>query len=723
MVGFFYSTGIGQGIERDQAKALMYHTFAALGGNTRSEMTVAFRHHTGIATPRQCDEASFYYSRAALKAINHFRTGPPGGLNPQRHNFRLADDDGGLYGEGASYVSSGQNANRRTASTDTVAPLDDILEYLDLLSKKGDFSALFTLGKLHYEGSRRMPKNYVKAREYFLRIAKNMWDRDGRAMQQVSPEVAKWAPKAAGYIGRMYLRGEGVQQKFDRAKIWFQRGVTSNDMLCQHGLGLLYQNGYSVKQNLQKATDYFKMAADSDYPHAQVALGRIFLDQGDTGVSIRYFELAARHGHIEAYWYLALAHDRPLGGRERSCPLATAYYKLVAERVESLQSPMEWANNRYYAGDLESAKIGYMMAAEQGYEAAQANVAWLLDRAKSAVYIRDALIRFVTRHFFPASYRNASTTLASAAQRQLEAEQALIYFTRSAKQQNIDSLVKMGDYYISGIGLPASSTPTEASPSNASPTSSATASPLVGLASEPEKAAACYGAASEFQQSAQALWNLGWMHENGIGVEQDFHLAKRFYDQALATSKEAYLPVWLSLVKLRTRSAWNLISGGKVNGIGVDEDDIPPMSWKELVSTWWGASESDLHPAQAAALKRHGKQQDAQPAGQKQPATRADEDDDLGGTLPGGDGDQDTGFSGYWNDDGQWVAGEDDEDDLLETLVLLGMGILIMYLFYVRNRRQQQQPQAQGGAAPPAPPLAGGDGAAIGFGNFLGGGL
>ena len=57
------------------------------------------------------------------------------------------------------------------------------------------------------------------------------------------------------------------------------------------------------------------------------------------------------------------------------------------------------------------------------------------------------------------------------------------------------------------------------------------------------------------------------MHENGIGIEQDFHLAKRLYDQALETNKEAYLPVKLSLWKLRWRSWWNDVTRGGIHGI------------------------------------------------------------------------------------------------------------------------------------------------------------
>ena len=116
---------------------------------------------------------------------------------------------------------------------------------------------------------------------------------------------------------------------------------------------------------------------------------------------------------------------------------------------------------------------------------------------------------------------------------------ALIYWTRSARQSNIDSTVKAGDYYLNGYGIEG----------------------------DFEKAAVCYQTAAEMQQSGQAMWNLGWMHENGVGVEQDFHLAKRFYDQSLDTNMEAYLPVKLSLLKLRLRSYWNTITNGNINSI------------------------------------------------------------------------------------------------------------------------------------------------------------
>lgn len=520
MVGFMYATGIGGSVERNQAKALMYHLFSALGGNTRSQMTTAFRHHTGVGTPRNCNEAAFWYKEVADKAIQYSRSGPPGGVSLQRDAYRLADETGGVYGEGASVVSSGLYANKAGPSSDTHAAFDDVLEYLDLMSRKGDLKATFTLGRLHYEGSRTMRRNLRTARAYFMVVARKYWAKDGSILTEDNG-IGKFASKAAGYLGRMFLRGEGMEQSFEKALAWFRRGLANGDALCQYELGLMYLQGLGVRKDALAAADYFKQAANQDFASAQVRLGQLFLDQGDIQTATQFFEMASRHSHIEAFYHLAEISNNGVG-RERSCHMAAQYYKLVAEKVETIHSAFDEANSAYEDGHVETALVTYMMAAEQGYESAQANVAYLLDEHKSIISL-DSVIPWRKRR--SALLRNAIL--------------ALIYWTRSAKQSNIDSMVKMGDYYLGGYGVE----------------------------SDSEKAATCYQTAAETHQSAQALWNLGWIHENGLGVEQDFHLAKRFYDQALETNQEAYLPVKLSLAKLRLRSFWNTITNGKVNSI------------------------------------------------------------------------------------------------------------------------------------------------------------
>jgi SEL1 protein len=522
MVGFMYATGIGGAVKQDQARAMLYHTLAAEDGNVRSEMTIAYRHSAGISTPRNCAEAVHFYKQVAKKAIMYIRSGPPGGHSTVRESYKIADEDGGVYGEGASASSSGQNAKLGSVHSDAYSSLEDVVEYMDLQARKGDARASFNLAKLNYDGSRTSERDLPAAKKRFLELARMYWTKEGKIRPNVPPTTERLAAKAAGYLGRMFLRGEGMPESYDIAKTWFKRGIEHGDALSQYSMGIMYLNGLGVPQDAVKAADLFAAAADQDLAVAQVRLGALFLDQGDVAIAIKYFELAARHGHLEAFYYLAeLTHNGV--GRDKSCPVAAAYYKIVAEKAELISTSFPEANAAYANGDLETALVGYMMAAEQGFEIGQANVAYLLDQVKP---------RFTLSSLVPFMKKQAS--LAG------DAALALIYWTRSAEQKNVDSMVKMGDYYLNGFGTNA----------------------------DQEKAAQCYQAAADTMQSAQANWNLGWMHENGIGIDQDFHLAKRHYDLALETNpREAYLPVVLALYKLRLRSWWNTITNGKIKSI------------------------------------------------------------------------------------------------------------------------------------------------------------
>ncbi|KAI9932075.1 ERAD-associated protein [Aspergillus wentii] len=647
MVGFMYATGFGNGVERDQAKALMYHVFAAEGGNTRSEMTLAYRNHAGIGAPRNCDEATYYYKKVADKAIQYYRSGPPGGHSLTRESYRWADEEGGVYGEGASVSSSGPNALRDGSHSSNEASLEDVLEYLDLMSRKGELKATFSLGKMHYEGAKGLPRSFRKAMKYFKLVTKRYWNKDGSVNPSHPMGIEKLASKAAGHIGMMYLRGEGVEQNFATALTWLKRGLPNGDSLCQYQIGLMYLHGYGVPQDAFKASSYFKAAADQDFPAAETRLGALFLDQGDIATATKYFELAARWGWMEAFYYLAEISNNGVG-RERHCGMAAAYYKMVSERAEVIHSSFAESNAAYENGDKERALIAATMAAEQGYENAQSNVAYLLDEQRSLVPL-DSILPWGQKPR-PSLLRNAAL--------------ALIYWTRSSKQANIDSLIKMGDYYLSGAGI----------------------------AADAEKASVCYHTAAEAHHSAQAYWNLGWMHENGVAVQQDFHMAKRYYDLALETNQEAYLPVKLSLIKLRMRAYWNRITNGDINPIQEEEVSKPRRTFKEWIAAFIENDEEEEANYRAQMYKH-------------------DEDDDF--LASNGDSRRLDGENrhedGYYDD----LELEIDES-VLEGLIIVSLAATLLVLVYMRQQRNRQRPN-ENGAPAGANPANPGDGNDRGF--------
>ncbi len=68
------------------------------------------------------------------------------------------------------------------------------------------------------------------------------------------------------------------------------------------------------------------------------------------------------------------------------------------------------------------------------------------------------------------------------------------------------------------------------------------------------------------------MYNLGYIYQHGIGVKQDFPLAKRYYDMAAAASTEAKIPIALMLatldaherlvkVRMKISELWRLVIG------------------------------------------------------------------------------------------------------------------------------------------------------------------
>jgi len=123
---------------------------------------------------------------------------------------------------------------------------------------------------------------------------------------------------------------------------------------------------------------------------------------------------------------------------------------------------------------------------------------------------------------------------------------ALQLWSRAASQGYSQARVRLGDYYYYGWGTPVDYT----------------------------TAATQYRLATDHQRNPQAMFNLAYMHEQGLGLKQDLHLAKRFYDMAAETSPDAKVPVALALLKLRfvsTLKNFNIHSW--LLGINVGESD------------------------------------------------------------------------------------------------------------------------------------------------------
>ncbi|TRM69138.1 hypothetical protein BD626DRAFT_6549 [Schizophyllum amplum] len=567
MIAFFHATGYHDVVPIDQAKAQLYYTFAANGGDKGAQMALAYRYWSGIGTVEDCQRAVVWYESASEQAMAKYLAGPPGGRTLPQTPTRLSDLVGGVYGPGASVASTGLNAQRPAIKAGIARNAGetwaDVLEYYLFNADRGETDFAYRLGKIFYQGSiyvspggissgsegvGAVPRDYERARYYFLLIARQVWPRDPNPLHAAAANQMKeeggpigYAAAAAGYLGRMYLRGEGVKADMALAKMWFQRGADHGDRECHNGLGIMYREGLvpGAKADMKKALAHFTVAAGQELAEAQVHIGRYHFERGELAAATTYFEAAIRHGSpFEAYYYLGEIHSSqaampglPAHVTSSSCAMAVSFHKLVTERGVWDDDLLREAEIAWMSGTdkgQEVAMLKWWIAAERGSEIAQNNLAYVLDQDRSVLRL--------TR-FSPIIPSNDTARL------------ALTQWTRAAGQRNIDALVKVGDYYYHGLGVPEESEQTRY-----------------------EKAARYYQSAADTQISALAMWNLGWMYENGVGVPQDFHLAKRHYDLAHETNSEAYVPVLLSLMKLYARSAWHSLNGNP-GGLNLWEDE------------------------------------------------------------------------------------------------------------------------------------------------------
>ncbi|XP_066992907.2 protein sel-1 homolog 1 isoform X2 [Anabrus simplex] len=452
-LGFLYASGIS--VDVNQARALVHYTFGAIGGSIWAQMALGYRFWAGVTVSSSCEKALDYYRRVANRVAEEVSLS--GGQAVQR--VRLLDE----------YENSGYSSGYLD---------NDLLEYYQLLAEKGDVQAQVGLGQLHYQGGRGVQQDHQKALQYFLQAADS-----GNAV-------------AMAFLGKIYLEGSDiVKQDNDTAYKYFKKAADLNNPVGQSGLGLMYLYGKGVEKDYNKALKYFTQAAEHGWVDGQLQLGNMYFRglgvQRDYKLAIKYFNLASQSGHVLAFYNLAQMHATGTG-MMRSCLTAVELFKNVAERGKWGEKLME-AHTHYREGRVDESFVTYALLAELGYEVAQSNAAFLLDKGDVSLFVEQE--RFV---------------------------RALMYWGRAAAQGCSAAQVKLGDYHYYGMGTPV----------------------------DYEMAATHYRLASEQQHNAQAMFNLGYMHEQGLGMQQDIHLAKRCYDMAAETSADAKVPVALALMKL-----------------------------------------------------------------------------------------------------------------------------------------------------------------------------
>ena len=90
------------------------------------------------------------------------------------------------------------------------------------------------------------------------------------AIKTAQSNAAKGDPSAEALLGRAYYEGLGVAQNYASARTWLNKAVAQNNADAMFFLGLMYEHGRGVTQDLDKALKLFDQAAGLSQGYAKM---------------------------------------------------------------------------------------------------------------------------------------------------------------------------------------------------------------------------------------------------------------------------------------------------------------------------------------------------------------------------------------------------------------------------------------------------------------------
>jgi uncharacterized protein len=107
-------------------------------------------------------------------------------------------------------------------------------------------------------------------------------------------------------LGVIYHKGKGVKQDHDKAIEWYKKAAEQGHATAQNNLGIMYRRGDGVARNPREAFTWVWMAAMQGNPRAEMNLADMFLKGEGVGKDL-----------VQAYAWLEFAvTDLPRSGRQ-----------------------------------------------------------------------------------------------------------------------------------------------------------------------------------------------------------------------------------------------------------------------------------------------------------------------------------------------------------------------------------------------------------------------
>lgn len=142
---------------------------------------------------------------------------------------------------------------------------------------------------------------------------------------------SKGYPLAQCKLGEMYEKGFGVVQDIEKAFHWYEQGAKQNHAQSQAGLGFIYRK----KDEYSEALYWYRQAANQGNVSGQNGLGYMYRIKEDYKEAKKWYEKAADQGHAPALSNVGFMHSK--GYATKSNPKeAVKWYRQSAKQGDEI---------------------------------------------------------------------------------------------------------------------------------------------------------------------------------------------------------------------------------------------------------------------------------------------------------------------------------------------------------------------------------------------------
>lgn len=202
---------------------------------------------------------------------------------------------------------------------------------------------------------------------------------DGYGVNKNLSEALKWCKKGAEKgdgqsmftIAYMYWFGEKVEKNISEAFHWFKRGSERNDPQCLRSLGMMYLKGICVSPDTVKAVELIRKSAECGNPEAMETMGYLY----NYGISVEmnieqaleWYTIAVANGNESSIKKIDKIRSPHISKKDSTSYFVSMGDKFYNGYVKSNYSEaVKWFTKAADCGNSYSMeKLGYMY--EQGH--------------------------------------------------------------------------------------------------------------------------------------------------------------------------------------------------------------------------------------------------------------------------------------------------------------------------------------------------------------------